>query len=222
MTSSSPSDLPSQKPRKPKTKSRVSLVSKLAEVQASISGVAKTGYNDYQKYSYAEEAAIVEACRQQLAARHIMIIPSIDSVLRDGDLTTIHTSYRIIDGESGEEILTHWAGTGSDKQDKGLPKAATTSQKYLLLKLFLIPTGSQGVADDVEHPAHESTSRDDEVYQGYLSRCNLAAQTGNVEALATAARTGTSEQQRRLTIEDWTRLKALALTPTDPAEPVGA
>lgn len=147
---------PPRKTRGPNKPQPKSLVSKLAEVQASIHGVEKTGYNDFQKYSYAEEAAIVEACRQELAERHIMIIPSIDAVQRDGDLTTIQTSYRIIDGETGQEIVTHWAGTGSDKQDKGLPKAATTSQKYLLLKLFLIPTGNNGVADDVENTAHNS------------------------------------------------------------------
>jgi hypothetical protein len=132
-----------------------SLATKLTEVQASISGVVKTGYNDFQKYSYAEEAAIVSACRDELAKRSIMIIPSIERVAHEGTLTTIETSYTFVDGETGEQFTTKWAGTGSDKQDKGLYKAITGSQKYLLLKTFLIPTGENGVADDPEHPARE-------------------------------------------------------------------
>ena len=117
--------------------------------------MVKTGYNDFQKYSYAEEAAIVSACRDELAKRQIMIIPSIERVTQDETLTTIETSYTFFDGETGESIVTKWAGTGSDKQDKGLYKAITGSQKYVLLKTFLIPTGTNGVADDPEHPARE-------------------------------------------------------------------
>ena len=176
---------PFSQPRKTrgpnKTKPK-SLVSKLAEVMASIHGVEKTGYNDFQKYSYAEEAAIVEACRQELAKRHIMIIPSIDDVQRDGDLTTIKTRYRIIDGETGQEEVTQWAGTGSDKQDKGLPKAATTSQKYLLLKLFLIPTGNNGVADDVEHNAHNHPDPQADM-ASTLKKMESIAQTAGLEGL---------------------------------------
>ena len=143
------------KPRRNGTK-KTSLVTKLTEVLASISGVVKTGYNDFQKYSYAEEAAIMSACRDELAKRHIMIIPSIERVTHDGTLTTIETSYTFCDGETGEQFVTKWAGTGSDKGDKGLYKAITGSQKYLLLKTFLIPTGENGVADDPEHPAREA------------------------------------------------------------------
>jgi hypothetical protein len=142
------------KPRRNGTKKK-SLMTKMTEVLASISGVVKTGYNDFQKYSYAEEAAIMSACRDELAKRHIMIIPSIENVIHEGTLTTIETSYTFVDGETGEQFVTKWAGTGSDKGDKGLYKAITGSQKYLLLKTFLIPTGENGVADDPEHPARE-------------------------------------------------------------------
>jgi hypothetical protein len=143
-----------KRPRNGKAKP-ASLVTKLAEVQAAISSVDKTGYNDFQKYSYAEEAEIMSACRAELAKRQIMIIPSIERVTHEGTLTTIETSYTFVDGETGDQFVTKWAGTGSDKQDKGLYKAITGSQKYVLLKTFLIPTGENGVADDPEQPARE-------------------------------------------------------------------
>lgn len=132
-----------------------SLVSKLADVQAAIGVIAKTGRNTFQNYSYAEEAAIVEAVRGELAKRSIMVLPSILSVTREDTLTTIKTSYTITDGDSGESLTCEWAGTGSDKQDKGLYKAVTGSLKYFLLKTFLMPTGDNGIADDPEHPARE-------------------------------------------------------------------
>ncbi len=132
-----------------------SLVSKLADVQAAIGVIAKTGRNTFQNYSYAEEAAIVEAVRGELAKRSIMVLPSILSVTREDTLTTIKISYTITDGDSGESLTCEWAGTGSDKQDKGLYKAITGSLKYFLLKTFLMPTGDNGIADDPEHPARE-------------------------------------------------------------------
>ena len=137
------------------SKSTQSLVSKLADVQAAIGVIAKTGRNTFQNYSYAEEAAIVEAVRGELAKRSIMVLPSIVGVTREDTLTTIQTRYTITDGDSGESLTCEWAGTGSDKQDKGLYKAITGSLKYFLLKTFLMPTGDNGIADDPEHPARE-------------------------------------------------------------------
>ena len=133
-------------PKKP-ARPKLSLVSKLAEVQASIHSIQKSGYNSFQKYSYAEEAAIVSACRVELARRHIMILPAIQQVNREDTLTTIFTEYTIIDGESDERLRFIWAGTGADKGDKGLYKAITGSQKYFLMKMFMMPTGDDAEKD---------------------------------------------------------------------------
>jgi hypothetical protein len=163
------------KPNRKATKSKLSLISKLAEVQASISNVAKDGYNEFHKYKYAEEAAIVKACRWELATRHIMIVPSVESVDRTGTLTTITTSYTIYDGESGETITSRWAGTGDDKGDKGLYKANTGSLKTYLCKLLLLPTG-----DDAEQDSPVSNVKVDphleDAYGAWLKALTLIAE----------------------------------------------
>lgn len=199
------------RPRSPKP----SLVSKLAEVQASIRNVAKDGYNEFHKYRYAEEAAIVKACRWELAKRHIMIVPSIESVDRTGTLTTITTSYTIMDGESGETITSRWAGTGDDKLDKGLFKANTGSLKTYLTKLLLLPTGDDAEQDspvsDVEVDPHL-----EEAYVAWLEALNLVAEHPTatektlVEAIKEDHETYKSQFRARLhtSPDTWKALKA--------------
>ena len=142
-------------PNKPKTKS---LVSKLAEVTLALDTVVKTGFNKFQNYSYVEESQVLQVLRREIAERQIMIFSSVDEVVRDGALTAIKTTYRIVDGESGEEQVMRWAGNGQSSSPGpfALYGAMTGSTKYFLMKLFLLPTGDEGVADDVEHNAHNS------------------------------------------------------------------
>jgi hypothetical protein len=159
-----------KKPARPK----LSLVSKLAEVQASISNIAKDGYNDFQKYKYVMEANIVKACRMELARRHVMVFPAIQQVKREGSLTTIFTEYTIIDGESDERLRFIWAGTGADKGDKGLYKAITGSQKYFLMKLFQMPTGDDAEA---ESPViDDSDTAFEKAYSDWLEMLNTLAE----------------------------------------------
>jgi hypothetical protein len=128
------------------------LVKKLAEVMAVVERIPKRGRNDFHKYDYATEADIAATVRKELAARHIMLIPSIDKQTREpvGEkgsvLTTLCMTMEFLDGESGERIVKPWMGAGTDKEDKGLYKAITGAEKYFLLKTFLMPTG-----DDPEH-----------------------------------------------------------------------
>jgi len=158
---------PKKSTKKPARRA-LSLVSKLAEVQASIHSIQKSGYNQFQKYSYAEEAAIVSACRVELARRHIMILPAIQQVNREDTLTTIFTEYTIIDGESDERLRFIWAGTGADKGDKGLYKAITGSQKYFLMKMFMMPTGDDAEKDS---PVVQDDSLE-EAYTDWLEGLN--------------------------------------------------
>jgi hypothetical protein len=52
------------------------------------------------------------------------------------------------DTETGESLVVEWAGSGSDKGDKGLYKAMTGAEKYVLLKTFLVPTGDDPEAEE--------------------------------------------------------------------------
>lgn len=124
-----------------------SLHRKLAEVAATIGHIPKRGRNEYLKYDYAMEADIVDAVRGGLAERHVMLLPQILDVQREGTLTTLIMRYTFVDGDSGETFSCQWAGTGDDKGDKGAYKAITGATKYFLLKTFLMPTGDDPEAD---------------------------------------------------------------------------
>jgi hypothetical protein len=145
------------------------LVSKLAEVMAAVGWIQKSGYNEFHKYSYAQEADLVNAIRGELAKRHIMAFPNVVSCERkpheietmkwDDDtkkklpstrktqLTEIIVEWTFVDGESGEERTIKVPGVGEDNVDKGFYKAFTGSEKYALMKTFLIPTGDDPEKD---------------------------------------------------------------------------
>lgn len=146
------------------------LVAKLAAVMAVVERVPKNGYNDFHRYRYAMEADIVAVVRQELASRHVMLVPSVESMQREpvGEkgqiLTTLTMTFTFLDGESGETLTRSWIGAGTDKEDKGAYKAMTGGEKYFLLKTFLMPTGDDPEADDQpKHTAKGSEERREQV-----------------------------------------------------------
>ncbi len=135
------------------------LVKKLASVMATIERIPKRGHNNFHNYDYATEADIVAVVRQELAKRHVMLIPAIigrerEPVGEKGSvLTHLDMAFTFLDGETGEEKTFRWLGAGTDKEDKGAYKAMTGGEKYFLLKTFLIPTGDDPEVEADEQPA---------------------------------------------------------------------
>ena len=138
-TQTPPTDQSSKKPR---TSKKPSLVSKLAEVQASLDRLEKTAYADMGNFgfAYVEEHQVLEALRGELASRQIMIIPEVIDLVKDGQFTTQKMMFHVHDGESGEIISSRWASHAADSRDFGPSKVTTQSLKYFLLKTFLLPT----------------------------------------------------------------------------------
>lgn len=135
------------------------LVMKLAEVMGAIDRIPKNGKNEHFGYRFATEADVADAVRGELAKRHVLAMPCIESVQwgevprRSGGvekLCTLKAHYDFIDGETGEVLSMPMLGQGTDASDKAIYKALTGAVKQALLKLFLISTG-----DDPEHePKH--------------------------------------------------------------------
>lgn len=158
---------------KPKT-----LVQKLCEAGAAVGWIEKGGYNEFHKYKYATEADIVSTLRGELFKRHVFIFPNVtrherkvievETMKWDDDakrkvpsvrktaLTEVDIEWSFTDGESGEVIKVMVPGVGEDSVDKGLYKAFTGSEKYLLMKSFLLPTGDDPERDSKEE---EETAR---------------------------------------------------------------
>jgi hypothetical protein len=124
------------------TPSGSSLVTKLAEVMAAVGRIPKRGTNTHFNYKFATESDVVERIRRELSERSVILCPQILDVKQlDKGLTQIHMSFTFRDGSSGESLTHGWYAQGGDTQDKGISKAATSGEKYFLLKMFLIPTG---------------------------------------------------------------------------------
>jgi hypothetical protein len=134
-----------------------SLVRKMAEVMGEVDRVRKNGRNAFHNYDYATEADIVEAVREGLSKRAVMMLPSIVKTewtqvqrAKGGTerLCTLTVRFTFHDGDSGEEMAIEVLGEGQDAGDKATYKAFTGATKYALLKTFLIPTGDDPEADE--------------------------------------------------------------------------
>lgn len=145
-----------------------SLYGKLAEVLGEVGYVQKKGRNNFHNYNYVTEQDLVEAVREKLAARNIVLIPSVTGIDErpvktakgvDSCVTTVRVAFTFCDGDSGETHTAEWAGAGDDPADKGLYKAYTGAMKYFLMKSFLIPTGDDPEADERTDARSESGQR---------------------------------------------------------------
>ena len=134
------------------------LVQKLCEVMAAVGRIAKNGTNSNRGYKYATEADTVEAMRGEFSKRNIFIFPTVTNTTRTAHgtswagtpmfLTDVMVDWEFVDGDSGETKTCSMPGSGLDDQDKGIYKAITGSEKYLLMKAFLIPTGDDPEKDE--------------------------------------------------------------------------
>ena len=145
---------------KPKT-----LVQKLCEIMGAVGYTQKTGWNDAQKYHYVTEADIAEKIRPELAKRNVIIFPTMvknertrlerpmKEYTKFSYATDVLMKWTVVDGDTGEAFECEIPGCSESPGDKGVYVAMTGSEKYLLMKLFLLPTG-----DDPEDDANEPVS----------------------------------------------------------------
>ena len=123
----------------------------LHEIMGKVSYVQKTGTNDFHKYKYAGEADLLAVLRPAMVEAGLMLLPSVQSlspVDEHGNVAVL-IDYTLVhkDGEVWPEKITA-AGMGNDRAkngtvgDKGVYKAITGANKYVLFKLFQIETGN--------------------------------------------------------------------------------
>lgn len=136
-----------------------SLIPKLCEVMEAVGYIQKTGFNQQQRYKYAQESDVVEKVRKELAQRKVFLMNSVEDTsfrtirtAKGNELTvaTLTVKYTLIDGETGEKLEFTGVGEGMDSGDKAVYKAQTGALKYALMKTFLIPTGDDPERDHEE------------------------------------------------------------------------
>ena len=127
----------------------------LINASREVGYVQKRGYNDFQKYSYVTEADILQEVRPALLNHGLVMIPSVESISHDEHGNT-HISVRYdVYHESGETLSFVMAGSGNDRNskgvgDKGIYKALTGCNKYALLKAMQLATGDDPEEEKAE------------------------------------------------------------------------
>lgn len=171
----------------PKKAEGRSLIKKLAKIMAQVERVEKRGENSFHHYKYAIEADLVDAIRPLLAAENVVCLPTLMETNRyqhtnaKGNLTFItdvKMKWTFEDGDSGETREVIFPGCGEDSGDKGVYKAMTGSEKYLLLKTFLIATGDDPEKDEAE-PKQGAQVRDYKLKQPAVSPAAPAGKVPN-------------------------------------------
>ncbi len=132
------------------------IAKKLVLIMDECSHVAKDGFNDYHKYSYASAAGVLESINAALVKHKVAsvvtpaILSSYDVTNAKGNIehqVTVGCNILLIDSEGGESIDLYGIGTGQDAGDKAVMKAETAAIKYAYLLSMAISTGDDPEAD---------------------------------------------------------------------------
>jgi len=156
-----------------------SIIRALHAVMQDASYVQKTGENDFHGYSYATEADVLERIRPAMIKHGLVLIPSINQVssIDQHGNTSVTVNYTLahISGAVWPHPIIA-AGCGNDRNkngtgDKGLYKALTGANKYLLFKLFQIETGDDPEQSQSDRNREEGLKA---VKQFYLEGARIA------------------------------------------------
>lgn len=131
------------------------IVRALNAVMMEVDYVQKKGENDFHGYKYATEADVLDRLRPAMVKHGLVLIPSVQQVStvdQHGNTTiSIHYTLAHVSGAVWPTPVIA-AGCGNDRNkngvgDKGLYKAITGANKYMLFKLFQIETGNDEPED---------------------------------------------------------------------------
>jgi hypothetical protein len=141
------------------TETKMGIVTKLSSIMGELGSVEKKGFNKAQNYRFVRESDIVAALVPLLAKHHLILHTTVVGHEREALyttqsgmtmwITTVKVDGTWIDGDTGETLpIATFIGTGADTGDKGVYKAMTGAEKYMLMKSFLISTGDDPEADE--------------------------------------------------------------------------
>lgn len=173
------------------------LYGKILKIMEDVKRIPKNGYNSHNNYQYATEADVKEGVRNAMIKHGLVVLPSCNTATidykqfgKDDKLhnTRVLVQYKVVDVESGESEMLLFPGHGSDVGDKGIYKAFTGSMKYMLMELFMLPTGDDPEKSDVfERPIEKPEVKTEETTVTYqhnsmLDRALKAIEQTNSEA----------------------------------------
>ena len=121
----------------------MNIYEKINCIMDSVKSLKKDGKVDYgnTKYNYLSESKTTEVFREQLIKHKLVILPTIVSEEIHGKITHGIYTYRLINADNPDEFIDVMSGgQGHDSADKGSGKASSYAYKYLLWRLFAIPS----------------------------------------------------------------------------------
>ena len=137
------------------------IIQALNSVMKDVSYVQKSSENKFHGYKYASEASLLESLRPAMIQHGLILIPSVGNVSpidqHGNTMLTVEYTLAHVSGEIWPDKIIA-VGCGNDKSksgsvgDKGVYKALTGANKYLLFKLFQIETGDDPEKDEGAPP----------------------------------------------------------------------
>lgn len=135
----------------------MSIHKKILEIQSTIE-VQKTGYDERHGYSYYKAEDTLNAVRNELSRRGIIVRPRVKEWLHEGfydsngryrPRVASVAEFTFIDTEDDTEFTVEVFGEGTDTGgDKGSRKAWTQMQKIAFLQTFLISEDNESYDSD--------------------------------------------------------------------------
>ena len=145
------------------------ILTALHEVMCKVGYVQKKDRNTFHNYNYTSEATLLEALRPAMIEAGLILIPSLTNqtgVDQFGNtVVTVEYTLAHTSGEVWPEKIVAM-GCGNDRNskggvgDKGLYKAITGANKYVLSKLFQIETGDDPEKTEGDVPAAKGALAD--------------------------------------------------------------
>jgi hypothetical protein len=145
-------------------KDRAVFFSKLARITGSVRNLEKDATNKFHKYDYVSADNVLHALAPLMAEENIALLSETLEVSVDDKVYMPKYRFTFVCGDTGYMHPCIWYGetihtskTGT-RDDKALNKSATISQKYFLLKTFMIATGDDpdGSQGDTKRKAQQN------------------------------------------------------------------
>tara|TARA_R110000868_G_scaffold121883_1_gene323322 strand:+ start:37 stop:639 length:603 start_codon:yes stop_codon:yes gene_type:complete len=126
---------------------------RIVAVMSEVSYVQKDDKKVAGQYRFVSHDSVAQAIHPQLAKHGIVIVPTVKSMVQDGNRTTMCLSVSFVNADQPDDRFTveSW-GYGIDTGDKGPGKCYSYAYKYILLKTFCLETGEDPDQDqDVKY-----------------------------------------------------------------------
>jgi len=132
---------------------RAKFFSKMSRITGKILNLKKDATNKFHKYDYVSADNVLQALAPLIAEENIALISETLEVMIDDKVYMPKYRFTFVCGDTGYMLPCDWYGetvhtsNKGTRDDKALNKSATISQKYFLLKTFLIATGDDPDGD---------------------------------------------------------------------------